>query len=242
VVADRKRWDKAQGYEKRHWERAAKEVAGGMEDLEWYRTRAERVMGLLDGNDIHPSEDSTVAEIGSGPVGIIGFLPGKEKYAIDPLMAFYDSENSLTARRDPAVRYIEAKGENIPIPEAACDLVVIDNCLDHCEDPGKVLDECRRILKGDGHLYLTLNVRNAIGWVVRNAMEVFEIDPGHPHSYYAGRLRRLIAGHGFFEQGFWLQPWSVALSKEWNHNRRTTTLKVLSFTMERLATGIWSTA
>lgn len=241
-MADQARWDKAQDYEKRHWERVAKKVSDGSGDLDWYRTRAQRVLGLLADHDVRPTDGSAVAEVGSGPVGIISFLPGSDRYAVDPLMEYYDSESSLVTGRDPAVSYLGAKGEDIPIAASKCDLVVIDNCLDHCEDPGKVLDECRRILKDDGHLYLTLNVRSPVGWVVRNAMEVFEIDPGHPHSYYPRSLRNLISGHGFREQGFWMQPWSEAFQNEWNHSPRKTGLKVLSFTIERLAKGIWSAA
>jgi SAM-dependent methyltransferase len=239
-VADQTRWDKAQEYEKRHWERAAKKIVDGAGDLDWYKTRAERVLRLLGEQGVRPSEESSVAELGSGPLGIIGFLPGGDRYAIDPLMDYYNSESSLVSGRNPAVRYIAAKGEDVPIDESKCDLVLIDNCLDHCEDPGKVLDECRRILKDDGQLYLTLNVRSSLGWVVRNAMEVFEIDPGHPHSYHSRNLRSLISSHGFREQGFWIQPWSEAFRKEWDYNPRNTLLKAISFTIERLAKGIWA--
>ena len=105
-------------------------------------------------------------------------------------MPFYDSSEPLARQRSPGVQYLVGKGEELPVPDDSCDVAVIDNCLDHCEDPDAVLRECRRVLRPSGSLYLTLNVRSRVGWLTRGAMELFQLDPGHPHSYRAPPSRR----------------------------------------------------
>lgn len=116
-----------------------------------------------------------IVEIGSGTGnGILGAFPtlvhGLE---INPL----------------AVKYTKAAGFNVdligsdgvfPIADAACDVCVLDNVLEHLSEPHLTLDECYRITKKNGGLVIV--VPGARG---------FESDKDHKIFYSSEELRQL---------------------------------------------------
>ncbi len=75
------------------------------------------------------------------------FLKSNNKYAIDPLEDFFSNKEEWVRLRDPEVKYQKGKGENLPYKEEFFDLIILDNVLDHCENPVLVLDEVHRVLK-----------------------------------------------------------------------------------------------
>lgn len=233
----------AQEYEQRHWAGIAQKIVEGRSDLRWYAWKAERTVKRLRACGVELGADASIAEVGSGPVGQVGFLPGVDRVALDPLMDRFAEQAALVRDRPAGVRFVRSKGEHLPLDDRSCDLVVIDNCLDHCEDPGAVLGEIRRVLKPDGHLYLTLNVRPVAGWLLRELAErTARLDRGHPYSYSVARLRRAIAAASFAERSGWLQSFPSAVRENWKDGRLRTVAKVVTLTNERLYEGVWRCA
>jgi len=192
------RWEKAQAYERKHWEHKAESIHAHKDDLTWYKWRADRLVALLaEHAPISNLDQAEILEIGSGPVGMASFLPGRQVHAIDPLCDFYTSRPDLTHNRNPRVRYVNGGAEQLPWESGKFALVVIDNVIDHTQDPGRVLDEIVRVLAAKGVLYLSVNVRTRWGLMMRKLMERFEVDKGHPHSYTSEIMKTLVRSHGF---------------------------------------------
>lgn len=71
--------------------------------------------------------------------------------AIDP------SEKMLAQARKKAtggVRYEQASGEDLPLAGASIDLVFMSMVFHHFEHPGRVVQECRRVLRPSGSVCL----------------------------------------------------------------------------------------
>jgi SAM-dependent methyltransferase len=194
------RWQTAQEYERGFWQAQADSIAAGMAaKLEWYRWRSEQLAARLVklGFPAIASGNARVVEVGSGPIGVVTFFPGKRRIAYDPLSDFYGSNAQLSELRDPLVEYVAASGEALPGEDGSADLVIIENCIDHVRDMDVVLQEMRRLLNRDGLLYLTVNNRTRPGYYVHRLLSRLQIDKGHPHTLTPARTRRLVELNGF---------------------------------------------
>lgn len=92
-----------------------------------------------------------IAEVGSGiGSGILGAFPktvtGLE---INPLAV----EHCIAAKLN--AHLIESDG-NFPVADGSIDACVLDNVLEHIENPAKILDECHRITKKNGGLIIAV--------------------------------------------------------------------------------------
>src|SRR2546426_1663772 len=154
------RWQTAQQYERGYWEALATRIAAGsVSQLDWYRWRAEQLVSRLRGLglDALAGGAARVIEVGSGPVGVVGFFPAAERVAIDPLESYYASNPTLAALRNPAVEYRPGSVEALPADSARYDLAIIENCIDHVRDVQAGMRELKRGLHASGTLYLTVN-------------------------------------------------------------------------------------
>jgi ubiquinone/menaquinone biosynthesis C-methylase UbiE len=78
------------------------------------------------------------------------------KYALDPLAHKLHKEfGKVQAKR---VKTIEGMGEFLPISSRSFDFVILNNTIDHTDDPSSILKEIKRILKEDGVLYIGVNI------------------------------------------------------------------------------------
>jgi SAM-dependent methyltransferase len=184
------RWTKAQAYEGSFWERL------GGTDGDGHAWRASQLEQRLAAVEPAPRK-GRVLEIGSGPIGIVNFLEGSERYAVDPLEHFYRTQPSLVALRSPGVTYVDGTGESLPFEDASCSLVIIDNVIDHTYAPQRILDEIRRVLEPAGRLYLAVNVHTAWGAQLNALLAFLHIDKGHPYTFTSRTLRRLLASSGY---------------------------------------------
>jgi len=192
------RWQEAQEYERGFWERLGRNIEAGVEgQLDWYRWRAARLEEILRRAAVPPSRAGRVLEIGSGPIGIVNFLEWAERYAVDPLESFYAQQPTLVRLRDPGVTYIAGSGERLPIEDRSCDLVIIDNVIDHTYAPEKILNEISRVLVDSGRLYLSVNVHTGWGAVLHDLLAVLRIDKGHPYTFTSDTLRQLLERNRF---------------------------------------------
>lgn len=185
------RWRRAQQYEKTWWDVRKYGI-----NFDFYRNYAATLRDFLNGH-MHVQDTTVILEIGSGAGGIVTFLTeSSRRYAIDPLEDFYSQVDEFIRQRDASVRYRQARGENIPFETAEIDLVIMDNVLDHCENPEKVLQEACRVVQQNGLIYCKQNTYHMWGRMVRRVMELFVIDPGHPHTFSKRQLGTLIARNG----------------------------------------------
>lgn len=184
------RWRSAQDYERRWWE-----ARGGESDLAYLRTYAQTVADAL--SSCHRfGPDSVVLEIGSGPAGILTHLLGARRIGVDPLEEFFAGVPGWRSQRDPTVRYAAAIGEQLPFADNCFNVIVCDNVLDHCADPGQVVREMARTLRPGGCAYLRCSVYVLTGRVVRRLLEAARIDRGHPHTFSPSDLERIVSRSG----------------------------------------------
>ncbi len=88
-----------------------------------------------------------------------------------------------------AVEYCQAAGFNVsliqsdgsfPLPDGAIDVCILDNVLEHIENPRQTLDECYRITKANGGLVIAVPGKRG-----------YESDDDHKIFYDAESLKRL---------------------------------------------------
>jgi SAM-dependent methyltransferase len=116
-----------------------------------------------------------IIEIGSGTgSGVLGAFPKRVRgLEINPHAVEYCKAAGLN------VQLIGADGI-FPVADGACDACILDNVLEHIEDPHRTLDECYRITKENGGLVIAVpGVRG------------FVSDPDHKKFYDAEALRSL---------------------------------------------------
>jgi SAM-dependent methyltransferase len=215
-MATMQRWHAAQEYERAFWAgQSSQIVSGSISQFDWYRWRAEELTKLLRrlGLGELTNGDSTVLEVGSGPVGLLSFFTARQRISVDPLNSFYSSDPVLSARRSIDVSYRTGVGESIPCSTGSCDLVIIENCIDHVQDMEGVGRELKRVVRPNGILYLTVNCRSFAGYYVHRLMSRLGIDRGHPHTFTPSRALDFVERHGFeplhHETG---SPWAAHLA------------------------------
>ena len=116
-----------------------------------------------------------VVEIGSGiGSGVLGTFPRQvHGLEINPQAVDYCQVSGLN------VQLIKDDGI-FPVEDGSCDCSILDNVLEHIENPSGTLDECYRITRQGGGLIIA--VPGVLG---------FESDPDHRKFYDAEAMRRL---------------------------------------------------
>ncbi|NOX65787.1 MAG: class I SAM-dependent methyltransferase [Chlorobi bacterium] len=182
-----KRWEIAQTYEKNWWDEKAELI-----DFEFYKNYATDLKQFIN-EYLIIKDDTKILEVGSGAGGIITFLnESKLRFAIDPLEDFYSEVENFKKQRDHEVKYRNAVGENLPFENNNFDLIIMDNVLDHCDNPNEVMKEVVRVLKKEGIIYFKQNTYHYWGKAIRSIMEFFTIDKGHPYTFSKKMIKRLI--------------------------------------------------
>ena len=120
------------------------------------------------------SDAQTIIEVGTGPHGVVRYLfeDASIKIGLDPLLCRFDER----PRPNKNTCYVAAVGELLPVRDAAADLVVCINVLDHVMDAGQILREIRRVLKPNGRLLLEIHTFPKI------FTPIMFLD--HPHTYH----------------------------------------------------------
>ncbi len=181
------RWTKAQEYERDWWSKRKELI-----NLAYYKTHADvltyEIKGLLKIDN-----DTKILEIGSGACGILTFLKSDHRSAVDPLEHFYSTVPKFVEFRDPTVRYFDCKGEELPFDDGSFDFIIMDNVLDHCDDPFTVMKEAARVLRVGGGVFFRQNTYTVWGHFLRTILERFEVDKGHPHTFTEKQLEGYFA-------------------------------------------------
>jgi SAM-dependent methyltransferase len=235
------RWKKAQAYEQGYWQATAQKIAEGSDNqITFYEWRAGQIRKYLAslGEEKVLDGSHRILEMGSGPLGVVGYLPGVERVAVDPLNKYYASNENLTRLRNKDVQYITAPGEAVPLESGTFDLVIIENCIDHVQDMDAVMKEISRLMVPHGLLYLTVNSRSRFGYYVHRILAKLALDPGHPHTFTKDRLISMLDQKGYdllmLESGSWGKAWLEDLKKP----SRKTRMKALLMVSEFLLTSV----
>jgi ubiquinone/menaquinone biosynthesis C-methylase UbiE len=145
-----------------------------------FRQRIEHIRAWHD--------DDRILEVGSGAHGLVfgfdkGFCIG-----VDPLAADY---RRLFPKLQTRSHTVGAIGEELPFHDAAFDVVISDNVIDHAADPFAIINELVRVLKPGGLLYFTVNIHHPfydkasrIYGSLRNIGLPFEISPFADHTVH----------------------------------------------------------
>lgn len=187
-----KRWNIAQSYEKDWWEKRVDLI-----EFDFYYNHANDLRQFILPH-FKIKENTKILEIGSGAGGTITFLSeSNNRFAIDPLENFYSSIEKFRKQRDKNVNYQEAIGEYLPFKNDFFDLIILDNVLDHCSNPSKVMQELKRVSKPESFIYFRQNTYHFWGKFIRTIMEFFTIDKGHPFTFSKKQIFKLIKKYRF---------------------------------------------
>lgn len=189
------RWEKAQSYEKNFWERQASKPAGDSQ-FKWYEDRARKVWKVARPLLGHLSSLS-ILEIGSGPIGLVNYITADERISLDPLEDYYRTQPDFTGARDQNVQRYNGTGEDVESLGKTFSLIIADNVLDHVKDPGRILNGIHKSLVAGGIMFLSLNIYTELGVMVRNTMELLQIDKGHPFNFSRKSVLNLIRASRF---------------------------------------------
>lgn len=127
----------------------------------------------------------SAVEIGAGPYPSIATIRWRRAVAVDPLADGYTAEDLLPKDvHCDEVTYLSSPGEAVPLPSGFADIVVLENCLDHVDDPRAVVRECHRLLAPGGLMWLLVDLMDYS-------------DHMHPNPFNEQRLRDLLRSEGF---------------------------------------------
>ncbi|WP_322823280.1 class I SAM-dependent methyltransferase [Chloroflexus sp.] len=138
--------------------------------------QVQQVMGLVSG--------LRILDLGAGMGGfaVAAALAGAQVTACEYNPAYCRIIHLRAARYQLRLPIINAAGEALPLPDAAFDLAVAWDVLEHVQDPIAVLRELARVLRPGGHALITaINRRawidphyhmRAINWLPRPVAEL----------------------------------------------------------------------
>lgn len=98
-----------------------------------------------------------VLDIGCGPRGSLEWASmAARRIGLDPLADEYRRLGAGHHRMD----YVASAAENMPLPDASCDIVCTFNSLDHVEDVDRTIAEIKRVTRPGGTLLLIVEVNH----------------------------------------------------------------------------------
>lgn len=156
---------------------------------EWQRGRMAELadfLGLGGLEQLAPwCASRTALEVGPGPYPSIAVCRWKRAVAVDPLADGYVQQGLLPKNAHvDEVTFLGSPGEFVPLPGGFADIVVMENCLDHVDNPAAVLREARRLLQPGGLLWLLVDLMTYS-------------DHLHPNPFSEQSIRALLTQEGF---------------------------------------------
>lgn len=183
------RWQKAQKFELNDWANVPNIVEDEWRELE---KKFSKLFPKI-AKKISLKDTDKILDLGCGPT-VPSRLFGKGKITgLEPLA----KKLNLTRKNAvPGVKIIQGKGERMPFKDSSFRFVVCRNVIDHTQDPNKVIDEIKRVLKKDGYLLLVCYSYTPFITFMKNLSEKFSFlnNVGHPYTYTPHSLDRLAYG------------------------------------------------
>ena len=138
-------------------------------------------------------ENKIIVEFGPGPAGIVEYIKGQRKIAVEPLIEKYRTVYPHLSNSD--VEYLPCAAEDAwKIPDQVADLAICFNVLDHTIDPDLVISQLSRVCKPGAELLFQLNVYLSDEELSQKSGLHAEL---HPHSFFPKTITGLLEKHGF---------------------------------------------
>lgn len=140
-------------------------------------------------------------EIGSGPFGFFSAISQidaaclpEDLMIVDPLMDFYQRFEISEMIPEKAIR-LQARGEEIPLPDRTFDIIVTTNTIDHVQNCDDFLKEAKRLLKPDGTLFFSVHaITGALG-ILKPLIK--KMDTTHRYHLTGREINSLFKRSGF---------------------------------------------
>jgi len=102
---------------------------------------------------IEPAAGDKLLDLGGGTGQLLDYLPENVKVTL------VDSSEEMLVRakrkeRKQKVKYINARGDNLPLPDDTFDYIVVADALHHFTKVDETIRELKRVLKPGGKLYI----------------------------------------------------------------------------------------
>ena len=199
------RWHLAQQGQCRAQARKRERLRGAEKELIDRCTHSSaRVAAFLAAHGWRAETEHLVVEVGSGSHGLIWRWPSGRRHGVDPLAPYY--RQAFAFLQEGPVESMQATGEALPFEDGSVYLLLSDNVLDHARDPARFLSECRRVLRPDGVLYLTVDVHHIVWhWGARLFNRLSDMGlalsvpafPNHPFCFRERAIHALLRTTGF---------------------------------------------
>ena len=118
----------------------------------------DRVFNLKKDLKLLTLKNKSVLELGSGSGLFVAYLRknGVESYGVEPEEGAFKSSKLLLRENNLPNCIKNGFGERIPFKDNYFDIVVSFQVLEHTQDPLKVLEQSRRVLKKGGLIYFVV--------------------------------------------------------------------------------------
>lgn len=151
----------------------------------------DRTRALL--NRLHPDRGKIV-EVGSS----LGYLldvfrrDGWDVLGVEPF-----HQACRHAREDLGLEVIEGILETARLPDASCDVLLLNHVIEHIEDPLRTLREVNRVLRPGGHFVIETPRYDSLMFGLMGRRERSVSCPGHLYFFTTRSLRNLYEAAGF---------------------------------------------
>jgi SAM-dependent methyltransferase len=112
-----------------------------------------------------PLSEAKVLDVAAGPISVLGWVHDGKPVAVTAVDALADEYNQMLDRKGltPPVRTVRCEAENLSdiFPPASFDLVYMQNALDHCYDPLRVIDSALKLLKPGASFIISSYINEA---------------------------------------------------------------------------------
>jgi SAM-dependent methyltransferase len=182
------RWREAQKFEYNDWANVPNIVDDEWQELvKKFSAIFPKIAKKIKLNDL-----DRVLDLGCGPT-VPSRLFGQGKITgLEPLAKKLNLTNKNAI---PGVKIIEGKGEKMPFKDSTFKLVVCRNVIDHTQNPKKVINEVKRVLKKDGFFILICYTYSPFISFIKNLSEKIGKfnNVGHPFTYTPRSLEELVS-------------------------------------------------
>lgn len=201
MSVSKQRWKIAQANERKEWITLCTDKERFYNANEGWKKSAAVVKKEI-GKYHALNEENNILQIGCALRDVIDYWSFGKKYAIDPLMSFFKATFNLSNSSD--INYITGVAESLPYKNGFFDLIIMNNVLDHVQDPISVLRQMHRVLKDSGILYIVTNITPPATRIYKRIMDTIKPilhcgywEPCHPHTFTPSRIDNLLEEHGF---------------------------------------------
>lgn len=143
---------------------------------------------------IEPEPGESLLDLGGGTGQLLDFLPPNMKVTLVD-----SSENMLAQARkkesNQKVKYVRARGDDMPLADNSCDYVVIADALHHFSRVEETIEEVKRVLKPKGEIYI---LEFHPGSMLTKFISAGESIAGEPANFYLPEELSSL----FYESGF----------------------------------------